>query len=189
MQVREKTGQTLTEPITVAEFKTFSGYTGSDQDTLIDTFITAARKLFENETGLSVISKVYEVEFDRWDMISDDLTKVGYSGWDDGWYRLPFSPVTAIASVDISDVATTYSRRGLKTVEIRPNAVIQTGITNNTLAVEFTAGAASDEAKIAILRIVTDFFNNREDGGGASVGSLSFDTKRIMSNLSINTGF
>jgi uncharacterized phiE125 gp8 family phage protein len=189
MQVRIKASQTLTEPVTVAEFKTYSGYSGTDQDTLIGTMITAARKFLENETGVSCVSKVYEVDFNRYDMISDDLSKVGYSGWDDGWFRLPFSPVTVISTVTIGGVATTYSQRGLKVVEIRPDAVIQTGTTDNTLAVTFTAGESEEQMKIAIMRIVSDLFNNREDYSGMTMAALSFDTQRMISNLSTNTGF
>jgi uncharacterized phiE125 gp8 family phage protein len=189
MQVREKTGQTLTEPCTVAEFKTFSGYPGTDQDALITSLITAARTLLENETGLSCISKVYQVEFDRWDMISDDLTKVGYSGYDEGWYRLPFSPVTAIASVKIASTVVTYDQRGLKVVEIHPDTVVQTGTSSNILEVEFTAGEANTIIKNAILRITSDLFNQREDFTGVNLSSVSFDTKRLISNLSTNTGF
>jgi uncharacterized phiE125 gp8 family phage protein len=189
MQVRIKTGQSLTEPVTTAEFKTFSGYPGTDQDTLIASMITAAREFLENETGLSCISKVYEAEFDRWDMISDDLTRVGYSGYDDGWFRLPFSPVTVITSVALGGVTTTYSQRGLKIVEIHPDVVVQTGTANNILAVEFTAGEANTQIKNAILRIVLDAFNNREDYTGISLSSVSFDTQRMIANLSTNTGF
>jgi len=188
MQVRIKTGQTLTDPVTTAEFKTFSGYPGSDQDTLIASLITAAREMLEDETGLSCVSKVYEVEFDRWDMISDDLTKVGYQGWDDGWYRLPYSPVTVITSVEIGGVSTTYTQRGLKTVEIHPDVVVKTGTTENTLAVEFTAGEANTKCKNIILRMVLDFFNHRDDNEAGSYAALSYDTKRMISSISTNTG-
>lgn len=190
MQVREKSGQTLTEPVTATEFKTFAGYTGTDQDTLIASMITAARQFFEAETGLSVISKVYEAEFDRWDMIQDDLTKTGYSGYDDGWYKLPFAPVTAIASAKIASTSVTYSQKGQKEIMIHPDTVVQTGTTSNILQVEFTAGAADTQAKNAILRIVSDMFNNREDNDIGTISStISFGTKQMISNLSINTGF
>ncbi len=186
MQVREKSGQILTEPATAAEFKTFSGYSGTDQDSLIASLITAARQLFEDETGLSVISKVYEVEFDRWDMLYNELND---STYDDGWFRLPFSPVTDIASVEIGGITTTYTQRGLKVVDIHPDQIVATGTTNNTLAVEFTAGLAEARAKNAILRMVSDWFNNREDNvSGLSMASLTFGTRQLISSLSTNTG-
>jgi uncharacterized phiE125 gp8 family phage protein len=189
MQVRIKASQTLTEPVTVAEFKIFNGYAGTDQDTFIGTLITAARELLESETGLSCVSKIYECEFSRWDMVSDDLSRVGYSGYDDGWFRLPFSPVTAITTVTIGGVATTYDERGLKVKDIHPDTVIQTGTSGNTLAVTFTAGEASAGIKQALYRMVNNLFNHREDYSSASLSALSFDTQRLIANLSINTGF
>lgn len=179
MQVREKSGQTLTEPVTTAELKTFIGYTGTDQDSLIGSLITAARELLESETGLSVISKVYQVEFDRWDVMYDETEQLG-------WFRLPYSPVTVITTVTIGGVTTTYSQKGLKMVDICPDQIISTGTTNNILAVEFTAGESSARAKNAILRIVSDFFNTREDGMGQTLASLSFDTQRLIDNLRTN---
>jgi hypothetical protein len=167
----------------------FSGYPGTDQDAFITTLISASRQLLENETGLSAVSKVYEAEFDRWDMISDDLSKIGASGWDDGWYKLPFSPVTAITTVSIGGVVTTYSQRGLKIVEIHPDTIIQTGTSGNTLAVTFTAGIADDIMKNAILRITSDLFNHREDHTGVNLSALSFDSQRLIASLNTNTGF
>ncbi len=189
MQVRVKTGQTLTEPVTTAEFKTYSGYPGTDQDTYIGELITAAREFLENETGISCVSKVYQVEFDRWDMFGDDLTGIGYSGYDDGWYRLPISPVTVITSVKIASTAVTYDQRGLKVVDIHPDTVVQTGTSSNILEVEFTAGEANAIIKKAVMRIVTDLFNHREDYTTVSMSSISFDTQRLISQLSTNTSF
>ena len=55
MQVREKAGQTLTEPLSLDDVKTYLGITETDQDVLIETFITAARKWVEKNTSRSVI--------------------------------------------------------------------------------------------------------------------------------------
>ena len=180
MQVREKSGQTLTEPVTTAEFKTFSGYSGTDQDSLISSLITSARQFLENETGLSCIPKSYQCEFYRYDVYFDELDQLG-------WFTLPFSPVTSITSVTIGGVATTYSQKGLKRVEICPDQVISTGTTNNAIAVEFIAGESNTQIKNAILRIVSDMFNNREDNvSSVSMAMLSFDTRRMIANLSTN---
>lgn len=181
MQVRQKASQTLTDPVTATEFKTFVGYPATDQDTLIASLITAAREFLESETGLSCVSKVYEVEFDKYDAFSDDY---GYY-----WYRLPFSPVTVITTVTIGGTAVTYSQKGLKAVDICPDTIIQTGAVNNVLAVTFTAGESNTIIKNAILRITADLFNNREDFSTASMSGLSFDTQRLISQLSTNTGF
>jgi len=190
MQVQIKSGQSLTEPVSVSDFKTYAGYLQSDQDDLIGQLITAARELLEEETGLSCIKKVYEVEFDRFDMIGDDLSGIGYNGYDMGWFRLPFSPVTEITSVKIGGVDTTYDQRGLKVIDIHPDSVIQTGTTNNTLAVEFIAGASNKRIMTAISRITKELFENRKDDmTDVSISSLNFDTQRLISSLNTNTGF
>lgn len=189
MQVRVKSGQTITEPVTAAEFKTFIGYSASDQDTLIASLITTAREFLEAETGISCVSKIYEVEFDRWDQLSDDLTGIGFSGWDNNWYRLPFSPVTLVTSVKIGTTTTSYTSRGQKVMDIHPDSIIQTGVSNNILAVNFTAGEANTTIKNAILRITSDLFNVREDQLSVSMSTMAFDTQRLIANISTNTGF
>ena len=190
MEVKVKTGQSLVEPVTASEFKTYIGYSGSDQDTLIASLITAAREFVELETGVSCLSKVYQAVFTRWDMIYDDTTTPGVTSYDDGWFRLPFSPVTDIASVKIGGVEVTYDERGLKAVEIHPDTVVQTGVSSNELEVEFTAGESSPIAKNAILRVVSDLFNNREDNvSGVSMAGLSFDTQRFLGSISRNITF
>ena len=86
MQVREKTGQNLTEPITNTQLKTYIGYTASDQDSYLTSLITAVRKQVEKLTSLSAIEKTYQVFFNEYDS-------------NDGWYTLPYAPVKSITSV------------------------------------------------------------------------------------------
>ena len=176
MQVRIKSGQTLTEPITAALWRAYSGIDDTSQDTLVGTMITAARLWLEDHTGRSVISKSYEVEFDKSD---------GY----DNWYSLPFSPVTSITSCEIDSTAVSYSERGLDVVEIYPDSVIGTGTTNNSIDVEFIAGATDTRAVMALYRIVTDLFDARKDNPAAEVSSavLKWDTMKLVNQLSNNT--
>jgi hypothetical protein len=122
-------------------------------------------------------------------MTRDDLSGIGYNGFDDGWFRLPFSPVTLISSVKVGGVTVTYSQRGLKVIDIHPDTVIQTGSTGNILAVEFTAGESNNTIKNAVYRVTSDLFNYRDTYTGASMGALSFDTQRLLASLSTNTGF
>ncbi len=170
MQVREKSGQSLTEPISASDFRTFMGLTDTTQDTLIGTMITAGRKWFENHTGLSVVSKVYEVEFDN----GDDV---------DNWFELPFSPVTVLTSVKIGGVAVDYYEKGQKVMYIYPLDTISTSTSNNTLDVQFTAGAADDIAKQALYRIVADLYNHRYDNQGVTSSLLSWDTMQLVNQL------
>lgn len=170
MQVREKTGQSLSEPITASDFRAFTGLTDTTQDTYIGTLIKASRIWLENHTGRSIISKVYEVEFDREDGL-------------DNWYTLPFSPVTLITTVKIGGVAVDYYEKGQKEVEIYPLSTISTGTTNNTLDIEFTAGASDDIAKQCIYRIVADLFNVRYDAQGGAGTMITWDTMKLVDQL------
>ena len=182
MQYREKAGQTLTEPVTVAEFKTYSGYSGSDQDTLLGELITSARKWFEEYTGFSVISKSYEVRYYYEDAVDD-------------YFELPFSPVSSITSVEISGTAIDYDERGLDVISIRPySTIIASSSTDEKyIDVEFIAVADATQIKqasTAILRIVLDWFDNRKDNSPIAGGMthLSWDTMRLIDSLKINTG-
>lgn len=174
MQVREKAGQTITEPVTANEFKTYIGYTGTDQDTLIGEMIKAARLFLESRCSFSAISKVYQVQFER-------------SDCNNGWYRLPMAPVVSIDSVEIDDTAVSYESKGLDTIEIYPEKYLSTGTADNLLDVEFTAGASNALAKLAIMRIVSDIFNYREDfAGDVNIADLSFDTMKLVNSLNAN---
>jgi len=175
MQVRIKADQSLTEPITAANFRSYSGLDDTTYDTLIGTMITAARKWLEDHTGCSIISKSYEVEFDKSD---------GY----DNWYELPFYPVTSITTCEIDDTTVTYSERGQDTVEIYPDSVIGTGTSDNIIAVEFVAGASDERAVIALYRIVSDYYDAKKDNPSAVMSSAipKWDTMKLVNQLSNN---
>ena len=170
MQVREKSGQTLTEPITASDFRTFMGLTDTTQDTLIGTMITAGRKWLENHTGLSVISKVYQCQFAR----GDDT---------DNWFELPFSPVTVLTSVKIDGTTVQYYEKGQKVTYIYPLTSVSTSTAGNTLDIEFTAGASDSIAVQALYRIVADLYNHRYDNQGVTSSLLSWDTMQLVNQL------
>ena len=100
MQVREKSGQTLVEPVDNDDLKTYLGYTQTDQDDIFDMLLTAVRKWVENYTGLSAIAKSYEVFF-----IPEDSF--------DGWFNLPFTPFDEITTVTLDTTVLTSDDAGL----------------------------------------------------------------------------
>lgn len=53
------------EPLTVAEAKAYRRIEGSTEDTLVGDLITAARELFEEETGRQVITATWRLHLDR----------------------------------------------------------------------------------------------------------------------------
>jgi uncharacterized phiE125 gp8 family phage protein len=179
MDYREKAGQSITEPVTVAEMKTYMGLannTDSD-DALLTTIIKSARLWLEEYTGLSVVSKSYEVRFYREDSYR-------------GYYPLPYSPVTSITSAEINGTAVEYEEKGLDKIMIKPATSIITGTTSEEsyMDVEFIAGADNELANLAIKRIVNDMWNNRADNMPAGVVDPSWGTMRYIDSLSNNTG-
>jgi Phage gp6-like head-tail connector protein len=110
MQFRIKTGQSLTEPVSLTDLKTYLGYNYTDQDAYFTSLITSVREFVENYTSLSCIAKVYEVVFEHGDDTGDR-----------GWFALPIAPVNSISICQINGSDTTYQQRGLTEVEIYPN--------------------------------------------------------------------
>ena len=175
MQVKEKAG-TITDPVTVADLKTYLGYTSTDQDALFATLLTAAREWLEDHFGYSCVSKSYIVRFEKNDA-------------ENGWYELPFVPVTEITTVSIDSTEVEYSEKGDEKRFICPDEILSTGISSNELVVEFVAGAISARAKTGIMRIVSDMFNNKDDNPtNVSTAKLSYDTMRYLEGLNQNTG-
>lgn len=54
-----------TEPLTVAEAKAYRRIEGSTEDALVGDLITAARELFEEETGRQVITATWRLHLNR----------------------------------------------------------------------------------------------------------------------------
>jgi len=179
MQYREKSGQTITEPVTVDEMLTYLGIDSldDDNDIMVSNMIMAARKWLEEYTGLSVVSKSYESRFyteDEWDE----------------YYELPFSPVISITSVDISGTVVEYDEKGLDRKYIRPQQSIVTNAVSDEayLDVEFVAGNENEQANMVIRRIVTDMYNNRMDNLPASPNAgLTWTTMKLIETLNVNT--
>ena len=56
----------LLEPVTLDELKDFAHIDGSDEDTTIEGFITAARVASEKYTGRAFISQTITMKMDYW---------------------------------------------------------------------------------------------------------------------------
>lgn len=170
----------ITEPVTVSDIKTYVGYTGTDQDTIISGMITAARMYIEDHCSMSLISKQYQVTFEKGD--DDDI---------EGWYILPITPIVSVDLVTLTtDTSSTiltsdaYSLRGDTQVSILPQLVIHTGNIRDTLAVQFTAGASDPRATLAIKRMVSDMFNRKDDNRDRiNPGAFGYDTIRLIEGL------
>lgn len=180
MDVRVET-TSLTEEVTVAEIKTITGYSDTDQDTRIGLLITVAREWLEARTGVSALAKSYKAYFEKGDRDSE------------GFYELPFSPVSGTPVVEVCGVATTdFDSIGLDRKRIRPAASFGTipvgGTSPYYVEVTFTAGESSKLANECIRRIVASMFNEPQDGAEVSMSRLPFDTLRLIESINQNTG-
>lgn len=77
----------VSEPVSVAEAKTYMRLIGSDEDTLIGELITSARQRLEKFTGLSFGNKTIKC----------------YTRASDTWFELPYQPLLTITSVKNDD--------------------------------------------------------------------------------------
>jgi len=84
------TAENATEPVTSSEQKTYSRVTVSADDTIVTGLIKAAREALEKFTGLSLITRTVQVQFNN----------------PCGGYELPWGPITgAITMTDADDNA------------------------------------------------------------------------------------
>jgi hypothetical protein len=168
---------TPTEPVIATTVKSFVGYTATDQDTILDTIITAARVWFENRTGLSVVAKSYKAYFEKEDS-------------DEGWFELPICPVlaTPVITVSVNGVPTTFQQKGLTKISICPDSVfgtLQVGANTSPWYMEvcFDAGETNAAANQCILEIAGAIFNNRDQGVGVNVARIPFDTLQRVNQM------
>ena len=177
------------EPVTAAEFKAHIVDDGmSDADA--NAWIEVARQLIEDNTGIAMISQVWELTFDRW-------PSLGGGGWWDGVRegamadvhgtpgavelpRYPLQDVGAVTTYDTSgagspitvadffdiDTYSTYGRMSLRYGATWPIALRPT----NAILIEYTAGYGSAAAdvpaplKLAVKQVAAYLYNHRGDG-------------------------
>ena len=172
MEFKEKAGQSLIEPVTAAEFKTYIGYTGTDQDALIATMITAVRRWVERYSGMCAVEKIYQVHFNRYDLDPD------------GRLAFPIGPVKSITSVymNTTEVSTdSYSTEGYTETKL----YIYGGIGNYPIYVEYVADKSDclENLKLAILRLATNLFKNKRDVSDMTMQKVDFTTKQLLNSL------
>lgn len=167
MQFQEKSGQTLAEPVSVSDFKSYIGYTGSDQDVLIAKMIKAIRRWVERYTGKCAVEKIYQAQFNEYDRL-------------DGKFTLPIGPVKEVASVKINNVDTEYELSGLTESEILINGYVQYPVT-----VEYTASVSDcvENLELAILRLTANLFKNKRDVSEVNTQKVDFTTKQLLNAL------
>jgi len=161
--------------MTTAVAKTFLRVDVSDDDTLIDTLVTSARKQFEADTSLALVNQTCTMTMDAAPSGGAAITlPVG-----------PVSSVTSITSYAADDTSSTVSTSVYRvdTASVPARIVLKDGQSwpsglrsENALTVVFVAGygatsaSAPESAILAIKLLVSHWYANRES---VAVGVVS----------------
>jgi uncharacterized phiE125 gp8 family phage protein len=87
----------VSEPVTVEELKLFARIDGDDENTLLESFITSARRLTEDYLNRALIEQTITLKMDLWPCEVIELP------------RPPLISITAVETLDESNVATVYA--------------------------------------------------------------------------------
>lgn len=118
------------EPVTATELKLFGRIDGTDEDTLIEGFITAARNACEGYLARALIKQKIRLYLDYWPGMEIELP------------RPPLISVEGVYTVDEDDVLTTYDSTNYYVIDNLDPAklVIKNGSTPPSNTDRYTAG-------------------------------------------------
>lgn len=163
-----------TYPVTRTEAKLHCRIDGTDEDSLVDSYIAAATSFVENYTGRALVSQT-------WEQVLDDFSDA---------MLLPKGPVQSVTSVkyfDTSDVEQTLAadQYVLDNVSdpawvVRPDDVTYPDVADgvNNVIIRFVAGYSDipAEIKAAIMLLVSGWYDNR------STGEIADTVHSLLSN-------
>lgn len=162
-----------TEPVSLAEAKAHLRVTHADDDAYITSLVVGARRAVEARTGLALIDQGWSQWLDRWpDCAAASLSLAPVSAITDiVTYGEDGTPATYDAAHYYLDAASKPGRAVIRPGRLPPLA----GRRVNGIEVRFTAGfgalpaAVPQDLKQALLLLVAHWFENRGDGGAASL--------------------
>ena len=118
------------EPITASEVKTYARIDGSDEDTLIESYIVAVRQAAEQYLGRALITQTITMLLDSW---PGDVVKLP---------RPPLISITGVYTTDESDSDTVYASSNyfVQTIPEPGELVIKFGYTFPTNTERYKGG-------------------------------------------------
>jgi uncharacterized phiE125 gp8 family phage protein len=198
------------EPITLADAKAFCRVDIPDEDALITSLISAARRYVEKETGLALNTQTWAAVLDRW----PEGQGQGFGGlWWDGVQQLPISLITSTTTIEIpkrpfQSITHVKLRDAYGTLTTVDSSVYFTEVSDmrgrvnrvlgqiwpvvilaNSGAVEITFTAGFDAApysglpedlKQAIYILVKHWFDNREPVSDGRMASVPSHIFQIL---------
>ena len=164
MQIKH--GTVATEPISLAEAKTYLKVDYSDEDTLITLLIKGVREQVEQFTGLAITARTIEY-FDE--EIPESIV-------------LPFPDHSSITEVKFNGtVSTAYTKTGLSQFIIYPESLFTSGTDNSGVYIKYvTSGTCPDGLKLEMYKIIDEKYRNR---GNTFEGSITELNENAYANL------
>lgn len=173
------------EPVTVQEVKDNLRVTDTDEDSLIAGLITSARMIVEQITRRSLINKTYDLYLDAF-----PASEV---------IELPFPPLSSVTSVKYYDQDNQLQTLGASNYQTdnrsAPGRIVLTedgawplteGDKVNAVEIRFIAGYGASAAavpnpiRLAIIHLVSHWFEHREPYSQASVSKIPVTFENIL---------
>lgn len=172
-----------TEPVTLATAKAHCRVEASvtDEDALIQSYVTAARTWIEEFMHRAIVSSTFDYAIDA--VPSGDAPLL--------LPRAPLVSVTSVTSYDTSNTATVLSNTTyfVDTTSEPGRIVLNSGViwptslrSENALVVRYVAGYASvpDAIKHALLLLVGHFYQNREQAVKDALSSIPMGVEALL---------
>ena len=181
------------EPLTLAEAKLHVRVDSAGEDTLIESYITAARQMAEAYTGRQLITATSTLESDDFPGAFGDINLP----------RTPLGSVSSVAYVDGAGSTQTLSTDIYEVLDddVKASVVLKPGKVwpevqsekRNAVTITFTAGygaAASDvpgSVRSALLLIVANLYENRESViTGTNATTLPMGVTALLDTVSVH---
>jgi uncharacterized phiE125 gp8 family phage protein len=173
MGLKHVSGPVL-EPVTLDEAKLYVRVDGTAEDDQINLLITAARELFERETGLILLRQSWTKSLDAWPSVYKTARRRVF---------LPLRPVISVTSITVTDAAGTatvlpasdyaldMASEPPRVVEVVPGHWPAPGAAAAGIAIGFDAGygdVAEDvpaAIRLALLKLIAEGYETRQISG------------------------
>jgi uncharacterized phiE125 gp8 family phage protein len=150
------------EPVDLQTFKDHARIYGTDDDAICSAYLTAARQLFEAQTGMSIMATTYRLNLNSW---SDTIYLM----------RHPFVSLTSVQYVDTNGVSQTAAGGTDYDLDAKSTPAVVKWRTSPQLHpyqmpkvwATFSAGYASADQVPALIRqgillLAADWYERRE---------------------------
>lgn len=176
----KRTVSPTTEPVTLPEAKGHLNITVADDDTLISGLISAAREVCETFTRRALVSQTWRMDLDGFPMDEIQLAP------------LELQSVTSVAYIDADGVAQTVDP-GKYAVDTSGGVIYpaygeqwpSTRAQRNAVTITYVAGYGAASAvpqviKQAMLLLISELYENREESGPSNVAQLPMTAERLL---------